>query len=68
MREKLHAYLLECPSGATPGELLDLIFTHPGTDPEFGPRFLSSLLSTDTRFALQAAAGRWIATGARCPR
>ena len=27
MREKLHAYLLQRPSGATPQELLDLVFT-----------------------------------------
>ncbi len=43
MRDKLHAYLLERPAGAAPRELLDLVFTQPGSDPEFGPRFLLGL-------------------------
>jgi DNA polymerase-3 subunit epsilon len=62
MRDKLHAYLLERPSGATPGELLDLIFTQPGADREFGPRFLHLLLSADTRFAFEPNSSRWVAT------
>jgi len=62
MRDKLHAYLLERPAGATPGELLDLIFTQPGADREFGPRFLRILLSDDTRFAFDQPTGRWVAT------
>lgn len=62
MRVKLHSYLLERPSGATPAELLDLIFTRPGTDREFGPRFLHALLGGDSRFAFRSSSGRWIAT------
>lgn len=62
MRDVLHAYLLERPSGATPRELLDLVFTRPGADAELGPRFLHLLLGCDERFAFAEASGRWIAT------
>jgi DNA polymerase-3 subunit epsilon len=62
MRETLHAHLMERPSGATPRELLDLIFTRPGNDPEFGPRFIRTLLGGDARFAFHEDTGRWIAT------
>lgn len=59
MREKLYAYLLERPSGATSRELLDLVFTQPGSDPEFGPRFLRGLLATDERFVCREPEGTW---------
>lgn len=62
MRDVLHGYLLERPSGASPRELLDLIFTSPRTDLEFGPRFLQTLLGADPRFAFAPDTGRWIAT------
>lgn len=62
MREKVHRYLMQRPSGATAGELLDLIFTRPGADAELGPRFLRSLLGEDGRFAWSEPSGRWIAT------
>jgi DNA polymerase-3 subunit epsilon len=61
VRDTLYAYLLERPSGASPRELLDLVFTQPGADPEFGPRFLHALLGADPRFAWRAADGRWVA-------
>jgi DNA polymerase-3 subunit epsilon len=50
VKQKIHDYLLQRPAGATPAELLDLIFTSPGSDPEFGPRFLETLLAGDPRF------------------
>ena len=59
MREKLYAYLLGRPSGATPRELLDLVFTQPGTDAEFGPRFLRGLLGSDARFVCREPEGTW---------
>jgi DNA polymerase-3 subunit epsilon len=62
MRDKVHRYLMERPSGATARELLDLIFTRPGADREFGPRFIQALLGGDARFAYSAATERWIAT------
>src|SRR5262245_27754965 len=69
MRDKLHAYLLERPSGATAHELLDLVFTQPGADKEFGPRFIRTLLERDDRFAFHEPTQRWIATAhAACAR
>ncbi len=62
MREKLHLYLLDRPAGASPRELLDLVFTQPGADAEFGPRFVRALLADDARFAWSAESGRWVAT------
>jgi len=59
MRQKLYEYLLERPAGASPRELLDLIFTQPGADPEFGPRFLRTLLAPDPRFVWRATEGCW---------
>ncbi len=59
MRQRLREYLLERPDGATPAELLALVFTGQGRDPEFGPRFLHALLGEDARFAFDPDAGRW---------
>ena len=59
MREKLYAYLLDRPSGATARELLDLVFTQPGSDAEFGPRFLRGLLECDARFVCREPEGTW---------
>jgi DNA polymerase-3 subunit epsilon len=59
VREKLYAYLLERPSGATARELLDLVFTQPGGDAEFGPRFLRGLLGSDARFVCREPEGTW---------
>ena len=59
MRQRLYEYLLERPGGASPRELLDLVFTQPGSDPEFGPRFLRGLLEADQRFVWRATDGRW---------
>src|SRR5439155_886838 len=36
LRQRLHEYLIDRPAGATPEELLDLVFTAQGRDPEFG--------------------------------
>ncbi|MBI4518704.1 MAG: GIY-YIG nuclease family protein [Deltaproteobacteria bacterium] len=62
MRETLHRYLLTRPGGATTGELLDLVFTQPGGDREFGPRFVQALLAGDPRFSFCRAEQRWVAT------
>jgi len=62
VKQKIHDYLLQRPAGASPRELLDLIFTAPGSDPEFGPRFLATLLTDDPRFMWREEVGRWGAT------
>ena len=62
MRATLHRYLLDRPAGATARELLDLVFTQPGADAEFGPRFIHTLLSGDPRFSFRDAEQRWTAS------
>src|SRR5881296_3200251 len=57
LRQRLHEYLIDRPAGATPEELLDLVFTAQGRDPEFGARFLATLLGADPRFRF--ADGHW---------
>lgn len=59
MRERLHDYLLERPDGAAPNELLALIFTGQGRDPEFGARVLDVMLGGDARFAFDPHSRRW---------
>jgi DNA polymerase-3 subunit epsilon len=39
--------------------LLDLVFTGRGRDPEFGRRFLDTLIGGDPRFRFDAGEGRW---------
>jgi len=59
MRQRLHEYLVGRAAGASPDELLDLIFTSPGRDPEFGRRLLTTLLGADPRFHFDPGADRW---------
>jgi DNA polymerase-3 subunit epsilon len=59
MRERLHEYLAGRPSGATSAELLDLVFTSQGRDPEFGGRFIATLLGSDPRFRFDPEGRRW---------
>jgi DNA polymerase III subunit epsilon len=59
MRERLHEYLAGRPSGATSAELLDLVFTCQGRDPEFGGRFIATLLGSDPRFRFDPEERRW---------
>jgi DNA polymerase III subunit epsilon len=59
MRERLHEYLAGRPAGATAAELLDLVFTSQGRDPEFGARFITTLLGSDPRFRFDAEERRW---------
>lgn len=61
MREVLYRYLLDRPGGAPSHELLDLVFTQPGRDTEFGPHFLRTLLGRDPRFAYRADDDWWVA-------
>jgi len=60
MRQRIYDYLADRPAGAPAEELLDLVFTARGRDPEFGPRFIATLLAPDPRFRL--VDGRWRAT------
>src|SRR5207244_11287124 len=59
VRQRLHEYLAERPAGASSEELLDLVFTSQGRDPEFGLRFLGALLGSDPRFRFDPDERRW---------
>jgi DNA polymerase-3 subunit epsilon len=59
VRQRLYDHLRTRPAGASPSELLDLVFTQAGRDREFGPRFLSALLGRDPRFRFDPDDGRW---------
>ncbi|MCX8071068.1 MAG: exonuclease domain-containing protein [Candidatus Binatia bacterium] len=59
MRDKIYAYLEQRPAGATAEELLELMFTHPGNDPEVRPYFVKLLLEPDPRFVWDTALNRW---------
>jgi DNA polymerase III epsilon subunit family exonuclease len=58
VRERLYEHLIERPGGATPAELLGLVFMSPPADAAFADRFLSIMLSSDPRF-VRADDGRW---------
>src|SRR5690349_23910374 len=58
-KEKLHAYLSTHPAGADPGELLALLFSGAGSDPELGSRIVSGILADDPNFMFDAATGLW---------
>ncbi|MBV8357214.1 MAG: GIY-YIG nuclease family protein [Deltaproteobacteria bacterium] len=58
-KEKLHAYLAAHPAGADPRELLALLFSGAGSDPELGSRIISGILADDPNFMFDAATGLW---------
>lgn len=58
MRDRLYEHLIERPGGATPAELLGLVFLSPPNDAVFADRFLSIMLSSDPRF-VRTDDGRW---------
>ncbi|MBV8451100.1 MAG: GIY-YIG nuclease family protein [Deltaproteobacteria bacterium] len=58
-KEKLHAYLAAHPAGADPRELLALLFSGAGSDPELGPRIIAGILAGDPNFRFDAVTGLW---------
>jgi DNA polymerase-3 subunit epsilon len=58
-KEKLHAYLAAHPAGADAHELLALLFSGVGSDPELGSRIVSGILADDPNFMFDAATGLW---------
>jgi DNA polymerase III subunit epsilon len=61
-KEKLHAYLAAHPAGADTRELLALLFSGAGSDPELGSRIVAGILGGDPNFVLDAATGLWSLT------
>jgi DNA polymerase-3 subunit epsilon len=60
MRQRLYDHLLARPDGATPDELVALVFAQPGRDPAFAHQLVRLLLEPDARFRFDEAGGRWI--------
>jgi DNA polymerase-3 subunit epsilon len=59
LKQKLYAFLESRPAGAEAGELLDLVFSGRGSEPEFGDKFLARLLGGDPNFVYQPDDRRW---------
>ncbi|MEW6300025.1 MAG: exonuclease domain-containing protein [Thermodesulfobacteriota bacterium] len=63
VRQKIYDYLAERPGGATPSELLNLLFlAQAGRNPQFAERFLHAALLADPHFFYDPQADRWYAT------
>jgi len=58
-KEKLHAFLTAHPAGADTRELLALLFSGAGSDPELGARIISGILRSDPGFAFDRTTGLW---------
>lgn len=59
VRDKLHDYLLQRPAGAAARELVDIVFSQRGGDPQLVEQVLADLLRDDTRFHFRAEDGTW---------
>jgi len=59
VRQKLYEYLRERPAGASSRELLELMFTQPGADPDLGARVLRGMLGDDARFVWRDTEQTW---------
>ncbi|MBV8774338.1 MAG: GIY-YIG nuclease family protein [Deltaproteobacteria bacterium] len=58
-KEKLHSYLTAHPAGADPRELLGLLFSGAGSDPDLGSRIIAGILGDDPTFIFDAHTGLW---------
>lgn len=59
VREKLQAYLASRPAGADTRELVGLLLSGVGSDPELGARLVRTLLQADPNFVFDTATGLW---------
>jgi DNA polymerase-3 subunit epsilon len=58
-REKLYAYLQRQIAGAHTEELVGLLFSGAGSDPELGSRLIHRLLASDPNFVFDPATAMW---------
>jgi DNA polymerase III subunit epsilon len=59
IKEKLYAYLEARPAGADASELVSLLLSGAGNDPELGARLVRGLLDGDPNFVFDAATALW---------
>ncbi len=62
VKEKLFAFLEARPGGALADELVGLLFSGSGSDPELGPRLIRRILGDDPNFIFDAQSGLWSIT------
>jgi DNA polymerase III subunit epsilon len=58
-KEKLFSYLSAYPAGADPRELVTVLFSGAGSDPELGSRIIAGILAGDPNFMFDAVTGLW---------
>jgi DNA polymerase-3 subunit epsilon len=59
LREKLYGFLQSRPAGAAADELLALVFSGRGSEPELGDRFIGNLLGGDPNFIYDPERQSW---------
>jgi DNA polymerase III subunit epsilon len=58
-REKIRVFLESRPAGADPREIVGLLLSGAGSDPELGLRLVHTLLSGDPNFVYDSVSGLW---------
>jgi DNA polymerase-3 subunit epsilon len=58
-KEKLSAFLESRPAGADAAELVGLLLSGTGSDPDLAPKLISGLLAGDPNFRFDSATGVW---------
>jgi DNA polymerase III subunit epsilon len=59
VKEKIYAFLAARPAGADARELVSLLLSGAGNDPELGARLVRGLLADDPHFVFDGAANLW---------
>ncbi len=58
-KEKVYAYLESRPAGADANEIIGLLLSGAGSDPDLGARLVRTLLAEDPNFLFDAETGLW---------
>jgi len=58
-KQKLYQFLCSRPSGADAGELVGLLFSGAGSDPELGARIVAQVLAGDPNFVFDSETTQW---------
>src|SRR5229473_4254792 len=58
-REKVYGFLDRLPAGASNADILALLFSGGGSDPEVGSRIVHQLLGNDPHFVYESDSERW---------
>ena len=58
-KQKLYQFLCSRPAGADAGELVGLLLSGVGSDPELGARLVRQLLDEDPNFIFDAETALW---------